>query len=105
MYAITFDLDTAILKDLYPSPSFNNAYTDIRTVLVEFGFAWQQDSVYFGSKGVDAVSCVLAVQELASCFDWFTPSIRNIRLLRIEENNDLMPALKSGGVKRAKMQG
>jgi virulence-associated protein VapD len=45
---------------------------------------------------VDAVACVLAVQELASRYDWFTPSVRDIRMLRIEENNNLMPAVERG---------
>lgn len=98
MYAITFDLDTTVLQDTYHNTSYNNAYTDIRKVLVdEYGFDWQQGSVYFGGKTMDAVSCVLAVQDLASRYDWFTPSVRDIRMLRIEENNDLMPAVERGG--------
>lgn len=95
MYAITFDLDTTVLQEVYHNASYNNAYTDIRKVLVdEYGFDWQQGSVYFGGKTVDAVVCVLAVQDLASRYDWFTPSVRDIRMLRIEENNDLMPAVE-----------
>ena len=54
-------------------------------------------AVYFGGKNVDAVTCVLAAQELAARYDWFTPSVRDIRMLRIEENNDLMPAVARGG--------
>lgn len=95
MYAITFDLDIETLKDAYHNASYNNAYMDIRRLLVEeFGFDWQQGSVYFGGQTVDAVSCVLAVQELSARFDWFGPSIRDIRMLRIEDNNDLMPAIE-----------
>jgi virulence-associated protein VapD len=97
MYAITFDLDTESLRDTYPNDSFKNAYTDIRKLLVdEYGFDWQQGSVYFGGRTVDAVSCVLAVQDLAARYDWFTPSVRDIRMLRIEENNNLMPAVERG---------
>jgi virulence-associated protein VapD len=97
MYAITFDLDTESLRDTYPNDSFKNAYTDIRKLLVdEYGFEWQQGSVYFGGKTVDAVACVLAVQDLAARYDWFTPSVRDIRMLRIEENNNLMPAVERG---------
>ena len=33
------------------------------------------------------------VQDLAEEFDWFVPSLRDIRMLRIEENNDLMRVL------------
>jgi len=95
MYAVTFDLDMETLREAYQTPSYNNAYTDIRRLLVdEFGFEWQQGSVYFGGSTVDAVTCVLAVQELTSRYDWFSPSVRDIRMLRIEDNNDLMPAIE-----------
>jgi virulence-associated protein VapD len=39
------------------------------------------------------VNCVTTVQKLARKFDWFSPSVRDIRMLRIEENNDLKIAL------------
>jgi len=95
MYAITFDLDIASLKDAYKNDSYTNAYMDIRKALVEeYGFQWQQGSVYFGGPSVDAVTCVLAVQDLAKRYPWFTPSVRDIRMLRIEENNNLMPAVE-----------
>lgn len=98
MYAITFDLEMAALRASYPNDSYANAYTDIRKVLVdEYGFDWQQGSVYFGSAAVDAISCVLAIQDLASRYGWFAPSVRDIRMLRIEENNDLMPAVDRAG--------
>ncbi len=62
--------------------------------LAERGFGWQQGSTYFGDENVDAVGCVLTIQELTSSFDWFSASVRDIRMLRIEENNDLMPAVE-----------
>jgi len=95
MYAIAFDLDTQTLKDSYPVESFNNAYMDIRKVLEKKGFDWQQGSVYFGNDTVDAVTCVLAVQQLRQTYPWFAASVRDIRMLRIEENNDLMPAVEA----------
>jgi len=102
MYAVTFDLDMETLREAYQNPSYNNAYTDIRRLLVdEFGFEWQQGGVYFGGSTVDAVTCVLAVQELTSRYDWFSPNVRDTRMLRIEENNDLMPAIERA--ERSKM--
>lgn len=109
MYAITFDLDAETLRETYHNTSHNNAYMDIRRVLVdEFGFEWQQGSVYFGGQDMDAVTCVLSVQELVARFDWFAPSVRDIRMLRIEDNNDLMPAIertigKKKGVRTLKL--
>ena len=93
MYAIVFDLDTNTLQDTYPNQSWRNAYTDVRRILEQRGFDWQQGSTYFGNDRVTAVDCVLAVQELKRTYDWFRPSVRDIRMLRIEENNDLGPAL------------
>ncbi|HZY98533.1 MAG TPA: hypothetical protein VFE36_03085 [Candidatus Baltobacteraceae bacterium] len=95
MYAIVFDLDTEALANAYPTSNWNNAYRDIRDGLCEFGFTWQQGSVQFGGPDVTPVVCVLAVQELVRRFSWLAPSVRDIRMLRIEENNDLMPALSS----------
>ncbi len=95
MYAIVFDLDQESLAQTYHNDSYKNAYGDIKKTLETHGFSRQQGSVYFGDVSkVDAVSCVLAVMDLAKNNSWFEPSIRDIRMLRIEDNNDLMPAVK-----------
>lgn len=95
MYAIVFDLDQDMLSKTYHVPSYQNAYGDIKKLLETFGFHRQQGSVYFGDVSkVDAVTCVLAVMDLAKANPWFAPSVTDIRMLRIEENNDLMPAVK-----------
>jgi virulence-associated protein VapD len=93
MYAITFDMDTTALQASCHNASWQNAYFDIGRTLKQFGFDRQQGSVYFGDDTVDAVRCVLAVQDLAKSYAWFSPSVRDIRMLRIEDNNDLMPAV------------
>jgi virulence-associated protein VapD len=93
-YAISFDLDTKTLQDSYPSPSRQSAYFDIERALQRHGFKRKKGSVYFGDDNVDVVRCTMAVQELASEFDWFVPSVKDIRMLRIEGNNDLMPVLE-----------
>lgn len=93
MYAISFDLDTATLQEVYGSDSWRNAYYDIKKTLLGFGFDWQQGSVYFGNATVTAITCVQATQALVRTYEWFAPSVRDIRMLRIEEQNDLMPVL------------
>ncbi len=94
MYAIAFDLDTDTLQRTYGSPSWRHAYAEIRGILAAEGFAWQQGNVNFGRpERVDAVSCVLAVQRLTRELPWFAASARDVRMLRIEENNDLRPAI------------
>lgn len=93
LYAITFDMDIESLKIHYGDPS-NDAYGEIRKVLMKQGFGWQQGSVYFGGETINAVTCVLAAIELSRTLPWFSPSVRDIRMLRIEEFNDLMPAVQ-----------
>lgn len=94
MYAITFDLDTKELAN-YAGNSPNYAYQAIGNFLKSRGFGWQQGSVYFGDATVDPVKAVLAVQALARAYPWFNSTVvRDIRMLRIEENNDLNPAIE-----------
>ena len=93
MYAIAFDMDIESLRNNFGDP-YNNAYMEIRKVLEEHGFNWQQGSTYFGGDQINAVTCVLAAIDLAQRLPWFSASVRDIRMLRIEELNDLMPAVQ-----------
>jgi len=94
MYAITFNWKVSDLEQHYPGNSYNNAYGDIKKFLQTKGFNHQQGSVYFGEEGkLDAVSCVMAVNANSQAFPWFKNCVTDIRMLRIEENNDLAPAL------------
>lgn len=93
VYAIAFDMDIEQLRANYGDP-YNNAYVEIRRVLQRHGFAWQQGSVYYGGTEVTSVTCVLAAMDLARSLPWFASSVHDIRMLRIEELNDLMPAVQ-----------
>lgn len=92
--AITFDLDARTLEASCGSLSWRNAYTDIRNAFRRHGFEGHQGSFYFGNEAIDVVRCQMAVQKLTFEFDWFGPAVRDIRMLRIEDNNDLMPAVE-----------
>ena len=93
-YAILFDLDTNCLTECYTGTTYHGAYKEVRDFLKSNGFKWTQGSVYFGDETVTAVKCVLVAQELGKRFPWFTTCVKDLRMLRIEENNDLLPALK-----------
>jgi virulence-associated protein VapD len=93
VYAIAFDMEIESLRLHYGDP-YNAAYTEVKRVLQKHGFKWQQGSVYFGGDEIDAVRCVVAAQDLADSLPWFTNCVRDIRMLRIEEFNDLMPAIE-----------
>src|SRR3982751_308837 len=94
VYAIAFDMDIEQLRANYGDP-YNNAYLEIRKLLQKHGFTWQQGSLYFGGADISSVTCVLAAQDLAKSLPWFAASVRDIRMLRIEEINDLLPAVQN----------
>ncbi|SER26717.1 Virulence-associated protein VapD [Faunimonas pinastri] len=93
MYAIAFDMDQEALAAHYPGNSPNNAYESVRRVLERFGFHRQQGSVYFGNDTVTPVTCVMAVQAMQKRYPWFGKAVSDIRMLRIEEHSDLLPAI------------
>ncbi|MCY4053523.1 MAG: virulence factor [Hyphomicrobiales bacterium] len=94
VYAITFDLDTEELKRNYPVESYNNAYYDISRFLRDRGFERVQGSVHFGDESVNAVTCQTVVGRLTLEYEWFARSVRDIRMLRIEDDNDLSPMIE-----------
>ncbi len=93
LYAIAFDMDIEQLRVHYGDP-YNNAYLEIRRVPERHHFQWQQGSVYFGDPSVTAATVTVAVIDLVTQLPWFAASVRDIRMLRIEELNDLMPIVQ-----------
>jgi len=93
VYAIAFDMDIEQLRANYGDP-YNNAYLEIRRILERHQFQWQQGSVYFGGSTVTAATVMVAVIDLTTLLPWFASSVRDIRMLRIEELNDLMPVVQ-----------
>lgn len=93
-YAVVFDLDTNCLNECYEGKTYHGAYKEVKDFMIDNGFSWTQGSVYFGDKTMDAVKCVLTIQALAKNFPWFSTCVKDIRMLRIEDNNDLLPAIR-----------
>jgi virulence-associated protein VapD len=96
MYAIAFDMDTKEMEARYGGPNWRHGYAEIGDILRTHGFDdHKQGSVYFGDRErVTAVTCVVAVQDVARQLPWFSASVRDIRMLRIEEEDDLAVALE-----------
>ena len=94
VYAIAFDLDTATAEALCGS-AWRGCYEKIALVFAEYGFTRVQGSVYFGSETTDAVHCVMAVQDADRRYSWFGRAVRDLRMLRVDEDNDLMPAINN----------
>ncbi|EFN7975574.1 virulence factor [Escherichia coli] len=95
MYAIVFKLNHQALTLHHGFGASAQMYNEIGPVLSHYGFMCYQDGVYFGNvPRADAVSCVLAVMDLAKHHPRFASFVEDVRMLRIEDDNDLMPAVK-----------
>ena len=96
VYAIAFDFDTAVLERLCGS-NYPACYRKFGAVLAGFGFGRpaRKRLLYLGNQDSDAVHCVMAVQEADRRFAWFAPAVRDLRMLRVDEDNDLMPAINN----------
>lgn len=93
LYAVSLSLNDAVLQELYVGGHWQNAYAELAQTLSDCGFGRRQGSIYFGSRDISAVQCVLAVQRLTRQYPWFNPSVTEIQMLRIEEISNLSPAL------------
>ncbi|QQE87302.1 hypothetical protein [Azotobacter chroococcum] len=103
MYGIIINFDAEKLREMYSGPVHENAHADICSVLTEdFGFTCIQGDVYFGDESVSSITCVLAAQKLKERFSWFEASVKEIKMLRIDELNDLGPAIGRGSVSKKK---
>lgn len=94
MYAVVFDLDTNCLTEFYDGTTYHGAYKLVRDFMTQNGFSHPQGNVYFGDSGMDAVKCVLTIQKLAKAYPWFATCAKDVRMLRIEEDNDLISAIR-----------
>lgn len=97
-YAIAFDLKTDLLREHY-GENYGNAYGEIQKFLEANHYRRQQGSLYFGDENTNAVHCVMTAQKFSENFTWFSLCVSDIRMLRIEENNDLKPALSAESIK------
>lgn len=83
VYAIAYDLNAeAAVK--------HGAYDKIARVLAAHGFSRQQGSVFYGTQQTQASDCFMAVMEVHRKYPWFWEVVRDMRMLRIDENDDLL---------------
>ena len=91
MYAISFDLLIADLKESYGDP-YNNAYYEISVILEKYSFYRGQGSVYLSTVN-DMANLMRAINHLKNT-NWFKESVRDIRVFRVEDWSDFSSFLK-----------
>lgn len=94
MYAIAFDIDCQVAERVI-GDGWKGCYDKIERALAVHGFERTQGSLYFGDPSSNAVSCMRAVQDLDSKYAWFGRIVKDLRMLRIDEDNDLLPVLSN----------
>ena len=82
MFALSFDMDITLLRQNY-GEQYNNAYYEIRKVLLKDGFEWIQGSTYL-THSADLTNLTRAIIDLAR-IPWFKLSVRDIRGYRVED--------------------
>ncbi len=95
LYAIEINLDNIMLFDIYAPETrdIGLAYSSIVDTLYPLGFTRLSGNIFVGNDSMNAVDCVLAIQELHKRLHWFSASVHSARLLRIDSIEDLLPAL------------
>lgn len=91
MFAISFDMVIADLKEYYGEP-YNNAYFEIGQVLRQYDFYNTQGSVYL-SQNSDMSNLFRALNALKK-IDWFHKSVRDIRAFRVEDWSNFTDFMK-----------
>lgn len=81
----------AIAYDLHAEAAMRHgAYDKIARVLAHHGFNRQQGSVFYGTTDTQASHCFKAVLSMHRKFPWFWEVVNDMRMLRIDENDDLL---------------
>lgn len=86
MYAIAYDLNKeSALK--------NDAWRKIARVLESYGFHRQQGTVFYGTERTSASTCFAAVMDLNDKYPWFWEVVKDMRMLKIDEEDDLLAVI------------
>lgn len=92
MYALSFDLSISILRETYGEP-YNNAYYEIKKLLIKDGFEWIQGSTYLTASS-EMTNIVKAIMDLSK-IDWFKQSVRDIRGYKVEDWSNFTDLVKN----------
>jgi virulence-associated protein VapD len=93
MYAISFDMEVAKLKENYGEP-YNPAYDEIRKTMDSLGFEWIQGSLYLAKEQKNNLTYVYKAIDTLKKINWFKKSVRDIRAFKVEDWSDFTEIIK-----------
>ena len=85
--AINFDLSTNELKKHFNSTA--EAYSQIKTFMIENGFTHRQYSGYVSKETMDDFAIELLAKRLSRKFSWLSTCVQNFDVTDIGEQHDL----------------
>ena len=94
MYAISFDMEVAKLKEHYGEP-YNKAYDEIRAMMEDLGFVGTQGSLYLSKNEKNDLTTVYKIINKLSNVQWFSDSVRDIRAFKVEDWSDFTEIVKN----------
>lgn len=95
MFAIAFDMDTSKMREAFGETNYRNKYKEIDDFLSQSGFKWTQGSLYYGDKETTKIGTpFLVIRKLSIEMPWFKDCVKDIRVLKIEDDDDLRPHLE-----------
>ena len=94
MYAISFDMEVAKLKENYGEP-YNPAYDEIRKTMRDLEFEWVQGSLYLATKENNNLTYVYKAIDTLKKIEWFKKSVRDIRAFKVEDWSDFTEIVKN----------
>ena len=65
----------------------------LKKIMTANRFEWISDFLFTGEQKINAVNCVLIIQNLGKQNEDFHLHFKDIKMLRIEENISLIPAI------------
>lgn len=80
MYSILFIIDNEFIE--IPKEI---VFKTIKNTMLSYGFEWVGGYLFFGNQSINVMDCVLLIQKISKENPWFSSSVKDIRLLRIEE--------------------
>lgn len=88
---VAFDLDTEALQKYYPKENWRQSYEDIKKIMKENDFSWQQGSVYVSKENKNIKEVFDAVDELCVEHPWINKCMRDCRVTSVGRQHDLTP--------------
>ncbi len=98
--AINFDLSTNELKKHFNSTA--EAYSQIKTFMLENGFTHRQYSSYVSKETMDDFTIELLTKRLSRKFSWLPSCVQHFDVTDIGEQHDLTHLLTSKASQRDK---